>query len=447
MLSGERKNPPNPLNVLDQYIDLRTNELNAQRDYWQTEEGEEMMKEIAINAGLTFFPYGRAGSLAWKLTPKPIRKGITTLAKTAQDVLQQQHQLRMAHAYQAPLMGRVPRNVPHPALGGIQSLKTNVKDVMGESLRKSQPDIDEMMAMRGRANQFLPKPKNLPHPDIVPGVSGASVKEIFVNKPSYHGTKDPIMFERHGTKTNELGIEVPARGQSKKSPSFSVSSDYHLAKEFTENPLYSMNKDKAYATQKWNPRVIPTVLDKKYSNKILDYRDPKHRDFIAKEYKMEREKMKKELFKKDGTLRNDRVLAEKEAAFDKATLDNIKKLDNWEKTNWEVMETIQPKIKERGWMGYTTVEKGVINLQVLDGRMIRGVRDKDTGQIMYNTSKPLKELEDGGPVREGIMTLPKPINLRKKQVTVHKPSKSLKKQGFNKETRLKAQYKNVSYIG
>jgi len=343
------------------------------------------------------------------------------------------------------------QQLPEPArdkiLGGIQSLKTNVKDVMGTSLRKSQPDIDEVIAMRKGANQFLPKPKNVPHPDIIPGVSGASVSEIFVNKPSYHGTKDPIIFERMGTKTNELGIEVPSRGQTKKSPSFSVSSDYHLAKEFTENPLYSMTKDKDYATQKWNPRVIPTVLDKKYSNKILDYRNPKHRDLIAKEYKMEREKMKKDLFKKDGTLRNDRVIAEKKAAFDKVTLDNIKDLNNWEKTNWQVMETIQDNIIERGWKGYTTTEKGILNLQVLDGRMIRGVRDKDTGEIMYSTAKPLKELEDGGPVREGITALPKPVNLRKKQVTQVKPSKSLKKQGFNKETRLKAQYKNVSYFG
>jgi hypothetical protein len=277
-----------------------------------------------------------------------------------------------------------------------------------------------------------------------PKVKGQeNVKEIFVDKPSYHGTSDPMRFELHGGKGNELGIQVPAPRQAPdligagRSPSFSVSTDYNLAKEFADKPMVG----------KMAPRVIPTVLDKKYVKDILEWRNPSHKKYIVAEYKAAREAIKKDLYRKDGTLRNDRVIAEREAAFDKATLDNIKDLDDWKKTNWDVMETISDRVKDRGWKGYLTVEQGKVNLQVLDGKLIRGVRDTDTGQIMYNTPKPLKKLEEGGPVREGIMALPKPVNLRKKQTTVHKPSKSLVKQGYSPEARLKARYKNVSYIG
>ena len=281
-----------------------------------------------------------------------------------------------------------------------------------------------------------------------PKVKGQeNVKEIFVDKPSYHGTNDPSRFELQGVKGNELGIRVPAPGQAPdligsssvggRAPSFSVSSDYKLAKEFADKPMAG----------KMAPRVIPTVLDKKYIKDILEWRNPSHKKYIAAEYRAERETIKKDLFKKDGTLRNDRTLAQEKNAFDKATSKSIKDLDDWSKTNWDVMETISDRLKDRGWKGYLTVEQGKVNLQVLDGKMIRGIKDKDTGQLMYNTPKALKELDEGGPVREGIMTLPKPVNIRKKQVTVHKPSKSLKQQGFNPEVRLKAQYKNTSYIG
>lgn len=371
MLPGERINSPS--NLLEQYTELRTNELNAQRDYLQTEEGKRMVKTLGVEAALMLFPYGRVGKAGFNLLPASAQGGITSLG------------------------AKIASRNPLAALRGAPKVK-------------------------GQGN----------------------VKEIFVDKPSYHGTNDPIRFERMGSRGNELGVQVPSPKQSKfgenyggRTPSFSVASDYKFADKFANRS----------AGENINARVIPTVLDKKFSNKILDYRNPKHREYIATEYKNERKKIKENLFKNDGTLRSDRVIAEKEAAFDKVTMDNIKDLKNWEKSNWEVLETISEKVKDRGWKGYTTVEEGTLNLQVLDGKMIRGVRDKDTGQLMYNTPKPLKELEDGGPVREGITALPKPVNLRKKQVTQVKPSKSLKKQGFNKETRLKAQYKNVSYFG
>ena len=266
-----------------------------------------------------------------------------------------------------------------------------------------------------------------------PAVKGqGTVDDIFVGKPSYHGTSDPIRFERMGFKGNELNVRAPVG----KGDSFSVSSDYNFANTFAGKLGDNVNA-----------RVIPTVLDKKYSNKILDFRNPRHRKHIEDMYKNHRKKKKENLFREDGTLRNDRTLAQHKNSFDKETSANVKKLKNWDETNWDVMEEIVEPIKTQGWKGFTSVEEGTLNLQVLDGKMIRGIKNKDTGQLMYNTPKALKELDEGGPVREGIMTLPKPVNVRKKQVTVHKPSKSLKQQGFNPEVRLKAQYKNTSYIG
>ena len=73
-----------------------------------------------------------------------------------------------------------------------------------------------------------------------PAVKGqGTVDDIFVGKPSYHGTSDPTRFERMGSKGNELGVQVPAPMQSPtyqygRSPSFSVSSDYGFAKEFSQ---------------------------------------------------------------------------------------------------------------------------------------------------------------------------------------------------------------------
>ena len=277
-----------------------------------------------------------------------------------------------------------------------------------------------------------------------PAVKGqGTVDDIFVGKPSYHGTKDPSRFERMGSRDNELGIQVPAPELSTGykyggANSFSVSSDYKFANTFAKGGDDVLSD---------NARVIPTVLDKKYSNRILDFRNPRHRRHIEDMYKNHRKKKKENLFKEDGTLRNDRTIAQQRNSFDKETSANIKKLKNWDETNWDVMEEIVEPIKAKGWKGFTSVEEGTLNLQVLDGKLIRGIKDKDTGQLMYNTPTALKELNEGGPVREGIMTLPKPVNVRKKQVTVHKPSKSLKQQGFNPEVRLKAQYKNTSYIG
>ena len=102
-----------------------------------------------------------------------------------------------------------------------------------------------------------------------PAVKGkGTVDDIFVGKPSYHGTKDPSRFERMGSKGNELGIQVPAPGTSHKyggANSFSVSSDYKFANTFAKGG------DDIFSD---NARFIPTVLDKKYSNKILDFRNP-----------------------------------------------------------------------------------------------------------------------------------------------------------------------------
>jgi len=387
MLPGERRNPPRPMFTAEELADSMV------RNYGGTKHG----------LGRGDIPDNMKG---WELAMLKL-----PLEMYAGDKL-----IRGAGWLGKKGFQQLPQPAQDKVLGGITSLGAKIAS------------LNPVAAWRG-----------------APKVKGqGNVKEIFVDKPSYHGTHDPIRFERLGSKGNELGVQVPAPKQSKgfhlvagRSPSFSVTSDHKFADKFA-NRLEG---------EDINARVIPTVLDKKYSSKILDYRNPRHREYIATEYKNERKKIKKDLFKKDGTLRNDRVLAEKEAAFDKVTMDNIKDLKNWEKSNWEVLETISERVKERGWKGYTTVEEGTLNLQVLDGKMIKGVRDKDTGQLMYNTPKPLKELEDGGPVREGITALPKPVNLRKKQVTQVKPSKSLKKQGFNKETRLKAQYKNVSYFG
>jgi len=386
MLPGERRNPPRPMFTAEELADSMV------RNYGGTKHG----------VGRGDIPDNMKG---WELAMLKL-----PLEMYAGDKL-----IRGAGWLGKKGFQQLPQPAQDKVLGGITSL--------GAKIASRNP----LAALRG-----------------APKVKGQeNVKEIFVDKPSYHGTSDPIRFELHGGKGNELGIQVPAPGQAPdligagRSPSFSVSTDYNLAKEFADKPMAG----------KMAPRVIPTVLDKKYVKDILEWRNPSHKKYIVAEYKAAREAIKKDLYRKDGTLRNDRVIAEREAAFDKATLDKIKDLDDWKKTNWDVMETISDRVKDRGWKGYLTVEQGKVNLQVLDGKLIRGVRDTDTGQIMYNTPKPLKKLEEGGPVREGIMALPKPVNLRKKQVTQVKPSKSLKKQGFNKETRLKAQYKNVSYFG
>lgn len=365
MLPGERRNPPS--NPLEQYSNMKMDEMIAQREYLRSPEGEAFVKQVGIEAAFMAFPYARAYRMA---VPAPIRNKIAT---------------------------------------GITSLGAKAASFRG-----------------------APKVKG-----------GETLEEVFVNKPSYHGTNDPVRFERMGDEVSQMGVRVPAPKQSTgyfagRSPSFSVSSDFDTAKVFAQGGDDALNV---------NARVIPTVLNKKYTNSILDARNEKHRKYIGNEYRIKRDKIKKDLYGKDGSLRNDRTVAERIQKFDYETEKSIKDLADFQKPNWDVLETIAEEIGERGWKGYTTVEAGKLNLQVLDGKMIRGIKDKDTGKLMYNTPKALKELDEGGPVREGIMTLPKPVNIKKKQVTVHKPSKSLKQQGFNPEVRLKAQYKNTSYIG
>ena len=273
-----------------------------------------------------------------------------------------------------------------------------------------------------------------------------TVEEVFENKPSYHGTNDPNRFERQGTPDNPYGIRIPSHKQKDwptTRQSFSVSSDFDRAKEFALKEGEVLGEGSS--------RVIPTVLDKDAAKYILDFRNPSHQRHIANLYKTERKKQKEKLFKTDrNVLANEKQHYNRKTEFEKETAKNLKRIYKPEKTrygNWDILETIIDPIKKRGWKGFTTAEGRTLNLQVLDEKLIKGVRDRDTGEIMYNTPRALKRLDEGGPVREGIMTLPSPVNLRKKQVTVHKPSKSLKKQGFNLETRLKAQYKNTSYIG
>ena len=207
MLPGERINSPS--NLLEQYTELRTNELNAQRDYLQTEEGKRMVKTLGVEAALMLFPYGRVGKAGFNLLPASAQGGITSLG------------------------AKIASRNPLAALRGAPKVK-------------------------GQGN----------------------VKEIFVDKPSYHGTNDPIRFERMGSRGNELGVQVPSPKQSKfgenyggRTPSFSVASDYKFADKFANRS----------AGENINARVIPTVLDKKFSNKILDYRNPKHREYIATE--------------------------------------------------------------------------------------------------------------------------------------------------------------------
>ena len=185
MLPGERINSPS--NLLEQYTELRTNELNAQRDYLQTEEGKRMVKTLGVEAALMFFPYGRVGKAGFNLLPASAQGGITSLG------------------------AKIASRNPLAALRGAPKVK-------------------------GQGN----------------------VKEIFVDKPSYHGTNDPIRFERMGSRGNELGVQVPSPKQSKfgenyggRTPSFSVASDYKFADKFANRS----------AGENINARVIPTVLD------------------------------------------------------------------------------------------------------------------------------------------------------------------------------------------
>ena len=142
----------------------------------------------------------------------------------------------------------------------------------------------------------------------------------------------------------------------------------------------------------------------------------------------------------EGTLLPNTKVSEKALkTFDEATQKDLINLNNWSETNWHIMEKLIPQLKQRGWKAFTATEGNVLNLQIMDPKIIRAYRD-EAGNI-------INKMNEGGKVPGGGIGDFAVENLRKKQVTVHKPSKSLVKQGYSKEVRLKARYKNTSYFG
>ena len=142
----------------------------------------------------------------------------------------------------------------------------------------------------------------------------------------------------------------------------------------------------------------------------------------------------------EGTLLPNTKVSEKALkTFDEATQKDLINLNNWSETNWHIMEKLIPQLKQRGWKAFTATEGNVLNLQIMDPKIIRAYRD-EAGNI-------INKMNEGGKVPGGGIGDFAVENLRKKQVTVHKPSKSLVKQGYSKEVRLKARYKNISYFG
>ena len=263
---------------------------------------------------------------------------------------------------------------------------------------------------------------------------GKTVDDLFVKNPGYHGTEYPHFFER-GPKGIEGAIKIPSQpqmGGSMKAPSFSISSSKRIADDFAgkgDDTLVSRGDIR---------RTIPVLIDKKATKKILDFRNPEHKEYIKHEYKRYRKEFRKEHYE-DKLHPNTKVYDKALKTFDKSTKEDLALLDTWQKTNWHIMEKIIPQLKARGWKAFTVTEGKTLNLQVLDPKIIRAYRD-EAGNI-------IREMNEGGKVPGGGIGNFVAENLRKKQVTVHKPSKSLVKQGYSPEARLKARYKNTSYFG
>ena len=261
---------------------------------------------------------------------------------------------------------------------------------------------------------------------------GKTVDDLFVKNPGYHGTADPFFFER-GVKGIEGGVKIPSDIQisrNMKAPTFSISSSKRFADTWAGKGEVDLWGDAL-------KRTIPVLIDKKATRGILEFRNPTHNKYIKREYEKHRKDLRKETT--ENLPPNTKVTEKSLKDFDVRTQKNLKRLDNWSVANWDIMEKILPQIKARGWKAFTATEGKIINLQIMDPKMIRAYRD-EAGNI-------INEMNEGGRVPGGGIGNFVPENLRKKQVTVHKPSKSLVKQGYNKEVRLKARYKNTSYFG
>jgi len=261
---------------------------------------------------------------------------------------------------------------------------------------------------------------------------GKTVDDLFVKNPGYHGTADPFFFER-GVKGIEGGVKIPSDIQisrNMKAPTFSISSSKTFADTWAGKGEIDLWGDAL-------KRTIPVLIDKKATRGILEFRNPTHNKYIKREYEKHRKDLRKETT--ENLPPNTKVTEKSLKDFDVRTQKNLKRLDNWSVANWDIMEKILPQIKARGWKAFTATEGKIINLQIMDPKMIRAYRD-EAGNI-------INEMNEGGRVPGGGIGNFVPENLRKKQVTVHKPSKSLVKQGYNKEVRLKARYKNTSYFG
>jgi hypothetical protein len=293
----------------------------------------------------------------------------------------------------------------------------------------------------GLAAQWASRKGSAPIPtkswykDLPPGEGkelASTVDDLFVKKPGYHGTEDPFFFER-GVKGVEGGVKIPSDIQisrNMKAPTFSISSSKRFADVWAGKGVESLGGNEL-------KRTIPVLIDKKATKKILDYRNFAHKKYIKQEYRKYRKDLRKDM---EGNLTpNTKVSKKALKSFDDATQKDLMNLDKWSETNWHIMEKLIPQFKQRGWKAFTATEGNVLNLQIMDPKIIRAYRDK-AGNIV-------NEMNEGGKVPGGGIGNFVPENLRKKQVTVHKPSKSLVKQGYSPEARLKARYRNTSYFG
>ena len=266
----------------------------------------------------------------------------------------------------------------------------------------------------------------------IPSGSGVTVDEAFVKNPGYHGTEYPNFFERVAGGVAK-GVEIPSKAQKEavmKAPTFSISSEKRFADVFAGKGDDAISRGDIR-------RTIPVLIDKKATGKVLDFRNASHNKYIKSEYKKFRKDLRKDLEEK--VVPNTKMYEKSLKAFDESTAENLALLDKPNATNWHIIEKIVPQLKERGWKAFTTTEGNTLNLQIIDPKMIRSYRN-EAGDIV-------NAMNEGGKVPGGGIGNFVAENLRKKQVTVHKPSKSLVKQGYSPEARLKARYRNTSYFG
>ena len=266
----------------------------------------------------------------------------------------------------------------------------------------------------------------------IPSGSGVTVDEAFVKNPGYHGTEYPNFFERVPGGVAK-GVEIPSKAQKEavmKAPTFSISSEKRFADVFAGKGDDAISRGDIR-------RTIPVLIDKKYTGKVLDFRNASHNKYIKSEYKKFRKDLRKDLEEK--VVPNTKMFKKSLKAFDESTAENLALLDKPNATNWHIIEKIVPQLKESGWKAFTTTAGNTLNLQIIDPKMIRSYRN-EAGDIV-------NAMNDGGKVPGGGIGGFVAENLRKKQVTVHKPSKSLVKQGYSPEARLKARYRNTSYFG